>query len=156
MKNKIRELRVWIDGIHQLVNSLDEPVDYKWEEPLGNDIGRTNSYILPHSKEISMSAASLLMSKYWLGEALKAIDVEITSDVETGNDWKNSSLNSHTEKVTWLIEEINRAIDSGKRDIEKSKSREKYYMTTLVYSWLHSRDHLTEATFWLNEELKRT
>ena len=165
MKDQIRELRIHIDGLHQLVNGLDKGIAVdlslrREDEPMltfiirAREMGLTSALDKP-SYQTKKAADSLLMSKYWLGEALKAIDVEVTPDIETGNDWENSSLNTHPEKVSWLIEEINRAIISGIKSILGSSERGKYCETRMIYYYFKSRDRLNEAAFWLEEELKR-
>ena len=165
MKDQIRELRVHIDGLHQLTHGLDCNQD----DPSMIAAGQRMKW---KSDQVKKASDSLLMSKYWLGRGLEVMKVEVTPDVAAivkslpdvtkvpvasqidkitiaGYNISEWGAKSHPEKVTWLIKEITRVIDTYRSNWYDEHG----YSTGFLYSVVHQ--HLFESTFWLEEELKR-
>ena len=162
MKKKIKELRVKIDGLSQLVRGLKEDKNKESRFPF-------------NSPECSKAYDSLILAKAWLGKILQELgvptpykkdgnrhtveDIEPTADVnniftiisEKGKSgWKvlDKEYFDHIEKVDWLREKI--------RDIIKSDIfifAEKHGVSKSIISIIHQ--HLTEAKFYLDFELGR-
>jgi len=169
MKQKVKELRVQIDGLAQLTKGLHEPVNYTWDEPLGDNTGRTNSFIQPHSEEIKDAVKSLFLAKAWLGKVLGSLgeespypkdgsrktiaDIEPTADQNKGflhepNEDEIPWLSkNHIEKVDWLRQEIQKIVKEWEREPISPMWADTYKN--------RSMGHLSEARFWLGFELER-
>lgn len=168
MKEVIKELRVKIDGLSQLVKVLGS-VNISEGKPV---------YIRP--VEIDNCHTSLILAKAWLGKVLGELgestpyandgnrktvaDIEPTADkaVEeptsinyeftyAKNRW---STWNHIEKVDWLRQEIDKVIPSY---YELDDAIEKYNPNQVTCSSLlwNAYTHLCEARFWLGFELQR-
>lgn len=175
MKEEIKNLRVRIDGLSQLVEGL---------RPIMNihvrDGKKTNT------KEIEKAYDSLILAKAWLGKVLGELgelgestpyandgnrktveDIEPTADkagkstiiansssIATGeNRGKSFESFSHIEKVDWLRTEIEILVKQIKQIGNPLNphmlNREASIARTNSYS------HLCEARFWLGFELQR-
>ena len=177
MKKQIKELRVKIDGLSQLVKNLktkktqvDIALKTK-QETIDDFLNRVESEklgveIIEQSEQIKKCYDSLLLAKAWLGKVLGELgentpyandgnrktveDIEPTADVQVWTYFNDGFKDkSHIEKVDWLRQEIQAIIDLETND-------------TLILFDLVSRSyfiwafkHLCEARFWLGFELER-
>ena len=156
MIQQIKELRVRIDGLHQLTKELKPIAD--WID---------GAYIEPfeqysNSNEIEESVKSLILAKAWLGKLLGELgsenpyssgkkevkDIEPTADTSDRDvkaiydgSWSNES---HIERVDWLRSEIQKVIDEVVI-IEPNTS----------IARLNAYNHLCEAKMWLGFEFAR-
>lgn len=171
MQEKIKEIRINIDGLYQLTEEL---------KPL-KGLNYANVYVEENSKQIEDAAHSLIYAKAWLGKVLgelgaenpyksgykTAADIEPTQDVADKiivkypdsllceQDPKNGSepksrQPSHIEKVDWLrteIQEIYNAFDSLNLQETPTNSLNFFRQYVLKY--------LAEARFALGFELQR-
>jgi hypothetical protein len=170
MKEQIKQLRVQIDGIHQLTKEL---------KPINScgciDENCTTPKI--NSEEINDAARSLIYAKAWLGKVLGELgtenpyksgyktvaDIEHTADThhkinETHVFGKEEGLITedyfefnHIQKVDWLRQEIQKLIDKVKApDFDSQFStRELAIARTNAYT------NLCNARFALGFELER-
>ena len=156
MIQQIKELRVRIDGLHQLTKDL---------KPL--DLGITGF----NSHEIDEAAKSLILAKAWLGKLLGELgnenpyssgkkeikDIESTADVaknltvDVDGGWEEMS---HIEKVDWLRSDIQKVIDEI-RIMEFDIEGTSYLDNHKSIARLNSYNHLSEARFWLGFEFQR-
>ncbi len=167
MKEEIKELRVKIDGLAQLVKSMTgrvfaintsaipDNLDIdtfikKWKEnsnfmvpmkPLESSVESINNY------EISKTYDSLILAKAWLGKILgelgeSAADVQVWTYFNDGFRDKN-----HIEKVDWLREKIKNMMDNTTDFSQELPEIE--LEQGFVYKYL------SEARFWLEFELQR-
>jgi hypothetical protein len=185
MKEQIKELRVRIDGLSQLVKELKSEkeivVGYSTDTP-----PRIADYVMfkqVNSKEIEKAYDSLILAKAWLGKMLGELgtespykagyktveDIEPTADVyelklattqvgEISINYPEYSFllsMNHIEKVDWLRQEIESLIKS----INKLDFLDdKLYIENvgvLVIARTNVYTHLCEARFWLGFELQR-
>lgn len=157
MKQKVKELRVQIDGLATLTKGL---------EPLDNCIILDDRIgINKNSIQINKAIDSLFLAKAWLGKVLGELgedspyskdgtrktveDIEPTAD--TGERiasaqifWKKAN---HIEKVDWLRQEISKIV--GEADILMSQKGRVYIFGCNI------NKHLSEARFHLGFELER-
>lgn len=159
MQQKIKELRVEIDGLSKLVKSLKVPTTFTVE-----DFG------IIKSKEIEKSYDSLILAKAWLGKVLQELgeptpyksdgnrhskeDIEPTADIAgelievDAFNFGNFSEKNHIEKVDWLRQQIQKITDSvADLDLELPSGTRIFFINSLEY--------LIEARFWLGFELQR-
>lgn len=164
MKEQIKELRVKIDGLSQLVKEL---------RPHGNSL----NWRAFHSRETEQAYDSLILAKAWLGKLLGELgaenpygsnyktveDIVPTADkaniTSTGCiiiDKSNGEPNdltwlqkSHIEKVDWLRQEIESIISNIPTATVYNATREWNIARTNTYN------HLCEARFWLGFELQK-
>jgi len=167
MIEKIKELRVKIDGLSQLVKELN---------PIKVPI--ISGY--KNSDEINKAYDSLILAKAWLGKVLGELgtstpyandgkrkdvkDIEPTADTVNVDYKDGTSISSmshisnvmdfesktHIEKVDWLRQEIDKII----KNMLATKMRYIWNVNNgdllgLVYKYL------CEARFWLGFELQR-
>jgi uncharacterized protein (DUF342 family) len=175
MKQRIKDLRVTIDGIAQLTKELKPLSDclaglINSEDSIVSNqvqIIRSPNY---NSKEIEKTVDSLLLAKAWLGKTLQQLgeetpysndgkrktveDIEPTKDVSNHKeDVKNLDWNEreHIEKVDWLRQEIQLVLDQvimiGEIDLPVTVYNDIVFKQVAV--------HLTEARFHLGFELGR-
>ena len=167
MFREIKELRIKIDGLSQLVKELKpikiaDSVDMLVEE---------NKYLFEdyNSDEIDKAYNSLILGKAWLGKILGELsentpytndgkrktveDIEPTADTHRGithlttkGNW-NTDYN-HIEKVDWLREEIKEINDRVKEQLHFVESERMLLLERV-------EQHLSEARFWLGFELQR-
>jgi hypothetical protein len=166
MQQKIRELRVEIDGLSQLVKSLKVPTTFTVE-----DFG------IIKSKEIDKSYDSLILAKAWLGKILQQLgeptpyksdgnrhskeDIESTADKSLPIELKvqlnetkpiGASVRdmNHIEKVDWLRQEIQKLYLTFQNfdlvDFDNIISKR---IKDNIYNYL------SEARFFLGFELQR-
>lgn len=183
MIQKVRELRVTIDGLAQLTKKL-HPMQRFLEGEFFEEIQYKNSH--PIEKAID----SLFLAKAWLGKVLGALgedtpyandgkrktveDIEPAADVDNspftksklservegddGDSYRYRKM-SHVEKVDWLRQEISKVVIEVKSlysDLDDSKTlQHKVYDPWFVSSLLDITKHLSEARFWLGFELGR-
>src|SRR3989304_5586669 len=142
MEKQIKELRVKIDGLSQLIKDL-KPYRNEICNPPEFEIEEFNT----NSKEIEKSYDSLILAKAWLGKVLQELgietpykndgnrktveDIEPTTDTESTADPMGLTHNNHLgfvytwskknhiEKVDWLRQQIDSitSIDLGADDI---------------------------------------
>jgi len=163
MENQIKQFRVAVDGVNQLLQAL-APVEIKVEAK--------TAFIA--SDELESASAHLLFAKAWAGKLLGALgvptpyknegnrktvnDIEPTADVakETEDfpvvdEEEASDIESmnHIQKVDFLRARINEFITFVEKIDTKDKSREFAIARTNIYNYL------CEANFWLGFELQR-
>jgi hypothetical protein len=159
MKEQIKNLRIKIDGLAQLVKELKPVSTSKWVNP--------NEYYIymDNSQEINKAADSLYLAKAWLGKVLGELgnenpygsgyktkeDIVPTQDVANLNPLDPST--SHIELVDWLRTEIGRVI----KDMESITwlEQKNNIVTKLNHLFNNTYNHLCEARFWLGFELER-
>lgn len=157
MQERIKEIRVNIDGLYQLTKEL-KPLQMQ-----GGYLAMVNS------KQIEDAAHSLIYAKAWLGKVLGELGTEnpyksgykTVSDIEPTADVADNLQSSpviifaemnHIEKVDWLRTEIEKVVNSIKnlgRTTEMSFTKEFNIARTNAYN------HLCEARFALGFELER-
>jgi hypothetical protein len=143
-KEQIKELRVKIDGLAQLVKT-------------------SNTECVGGSKEMDRCYDSLIFAKAWLGKVLQELnestpyandgnrktvkDIEPTADVQVWTYFNDGFKDkNHIEKVDWLRQEIQTVYKQWESMfLIKSK------MSTV----LSFEQHIQEARFWLGFELQR-
>jgi hypothetical protein len=171
MKNKIKKLRIEIDGLAQLIKNL-----HPFGEPIEGEGILSQILKSDTTKEIEKAVDSLYLAKAWLGKMLGELGVEspypkdgtrkTTDDIEETADtakkvedypkdnkeWIDNIKNvSHIEKVDWLREEIKVIIEYVSKwyTHTQTPTREFSISRTNVYNYL------CEARFWLGFELQR-
>jgi len=171
MEKQIKEQRVKIDGITQLVKGLKPHVEYAYN--------KTDLIDIYYSKEIDKSIDCLLLAKAWLGKCLEYIatespyksgyktkeDIEKTADVNYASEMLAGyeEHTPHIEKVDYLrtkIEELLKipltmdlSIIADGLDVNNFLSN--YTILKLSRAKQKSNEYLTEAKFWLRFELQR-
>ena len=172
MQEQIKNLRIRIDGISQLVKEL-KPIENKVFSYYTPETGVVTSVEYSNSKEIEKSYDSLILAKAWLGKVLQELgtptpyksdgnrhskeDIEPTADTlinrgdllpEIGdNNWKGYDNLNHIEKVDWLRQEI-QILANNIIQFTNDESW-KGYFACLCFQYL------SEARFWLGFELGR-
>jgi len=168
MVEEIKELRVKIDGLSQLVKNIVGNGLEKNIEAFFNDEG--------NSKELDKAYDSLILAKAWLGKILGELgtvnpygegyktkeDIEPTADTAKNikdfpldsRNWGDNINNiSHIEKVDWLRTEIQAMF----KQIEETNFYGIYFhedeMGDNYCNWFYK--YLHEARFWLGFELQR-
>lgn len=157
MKEKVKELRVRIDGLTQLVNDL-KPKEFL------------------SARHIIKTYDDLLLGKAWLGKVLGELgtespyandgsrktvgDIESAADTSDELNWiKQGSWTSkvtgidlnYIEKVDWLRQEIQKVI----KEVDNIPLTLQMISDKLNVSAYQSKIHLSEARFWLGFELQR-
>ena len=180
MIQKVKELRVRIDGLGQLTKGLECS---KYDPT-------REGHVQWRSQQVDKTIDSLFLVKEWLGEVLVELGIEPTADVnETPNTdrgipaYRNMS---HIQKVDWLRQEISKSInilksplfarfyseefskihkyiekkyprgtphDYKKVDVELRELQDK--IPDVDTSVIFALQHLSEARFWLESELSR-
>lgn len=176
MKEQIKELRVKIDGLSQLVKELKplNPADYAETEEAKFE---AEMWYKPfNSEEVNKAYDNLILAKAWLGKLLGELgtenpygsgyktveDIVPTQDVNKEikfpyNHHLDESLPvkekgkelSHIEKVDWLRQQIESIISNIPTATVYNATREWNIARTNTYN------HLCEARFWLGFELQR-
>ena len=166
MEQKVKELRVSIDGLAQLTKGLEKPIKVAFEEILSGNTGRIQVINYRHSKEVDKTVDSLFLAKAWLGKVLGALgtespypkdgsrktveDIEPTADrcdlIKADWDKKN-----HIEKVDWLRQEIQKVV----KEVDSIPRTLQMMSDELNVSAHQSKIHLSEARFWLGFELEK-
>lgn len=175
MKEQIKELRVKIDGLSQLVKELKpfELGEGKHSLIHVRDIyGKVVLDVPVISLQLSKAYDSLILAKAWLGKVLGELgaenpyksgyktveDIEPTADKANPTTLQPNSIvnkiwegKSHIEKVDWLRQEIEKLVNNVKdiNLIGYTMSREFNIARTNSYN------HLCEAKFWLRFESQR-
>jgi hypothetical protein len=171
MIEEIKELRVKIDGLSQLVKEL-KPIPSCEQK---NCLTCENTL---NSKEIKESYDSLILAKAWLGKILgefgtespykndgnrKTVeDIEPVADTvkESFNNYEEEQLKqdyenkNHIEKVDWLREEIKKILEDITFLPVKSKDKGNYPIF-FGFKYQLIEQYLSEARFWLGFELRR-
>jgi len=161
LKEKVKELRVKIDGLAQLTKEL-KPVEQciVFDSRIGLD---NNSY------EIHKAYDSLILAKAWLGKVLGELgsktpypkdgtrktvaDIEPTAEVaknltiDRDGGWEEIN---HIQRVDYLRQEINEAIKQNASIWEIGIFD---LMSGSFYDLIWK--NLSEARFWLGFELQR-
>jgi len=169
MVEKIKELRISIDGLSQLIIKL-MPIIIM---PNLEYVGDSKSVHYMNSNEIKKAYDSLIFAKAWSGKLMSELgeatpyandgkrkdvkDIEPTADVATrfafSEDGSVYTLGyenkNHIEKVDWLRQEISTLVEVSKLITIKDATREFAIARTNIYT------HLCEARFWLGFELQR-
>ena len=182
-KELIKELRVKIDGLSQLVKSINTQyrVDINLkhrEESLENfttrvkETGFGTKHLI--SNELKESYKSLILAKAWLGKILGELgeenpyksgyktveDIEPTADVAkklfpaVPNEAFDVNALNHIEKVDWLRQEIDSVLKSH-IDLTPEEVRNDNKHPNIHYYKLYYKKCLEEARFWLEFELQR-
>lgn len=155
MEKQIKELRISIDGISQLVKEL-KPCTYV------TSCDGQRDYNTP---EIEKCYDSLIMGKGWLGIILAELgtvnpyksgyktkdDIEPTADISI-IDLNSTVAMNHIEKVDWLRTEIGKLV-SIIRNLNLTS--ENPVTRELAIARTNSFNHLCEAKFYLGFELQR-
>jgi len=171
MKNKIKELRIKIDGLAQLVKELKPMI--------------ANGQIYCHSYETRETYDKLILAKAWLGKILQELgeetpykndgnrktveDIEETADTAKQeipysyyHESKSKNIDdiypdwhelNHIEKVDWLREEIKNIMDKLHNTGFYGISFTNDQMGDNYCNYFYQ--HLLEARFWLGFELSR-
>lgn len=154
MIQEIKNLRVQIDGLAQLVNQLKPDLN-----------GCADSH------ETLMCYDSLILSKAWLGKVLGELgnenpygsgyktkeDIVPTQDVndEVLHPYNPSTLHflekNHIEKVDWLRQEIEK-LSNTIMDLKSNTHTISYIASIATTSCFN---YLCEARFWLGFELEK-
>lgn len=167
MIKEIKDLRVQIDGLSQLVKELHK----------SNNPNKNAGWIMYTTKEVEKCYDSLILAKAWLGKVLGDLgeptpyqndgnrktveDIEPIADkspnfdnlvaadglpvsISGFNQWNKKS---HIEKVDWLREEIQSLINNLVILLQEELKVKFFYDTCYQY--------LEEARFWLGFELQR-
>jgi hypothetical protein len=169
MKEQIKQTRVRIDGLSQLVRNL-KPFKYNVNS---KDLGSLNS------DEVLNCINHLLLAKAWLGKMLGELgeatpyandgkrksveDIEAAADrfkvpqlIQVGN---NKSFNDlvHVEKVDWLRQEIKNLVEYVQSDFHGSVFNHTSQKPTREFAIARTNayTHLCEARFHLGFELQR-
>lgn len=165
MIKKVKELRVSIDGMSQLVKGLKSIKNC--ENPDCKDCELEASY------EVGESYDSLILAKGWLGKLLAELgaenpyksgyktkeDIEPTADVSlpitlvkqlntTKPIGASTEEMNHIEKVDCLRTEIEKLVSEVKQ-LDAKSTRE------FAIARTNSYNHLCEAKMWLGFELAR-
>ena len=170
MVEEIKELRVKIDGLSQLVKELKPHSGEGIKFLIEMGIEGVNS------SEINKAYDSLILGKAWLGKILGELgtvnpygegyktkeDIEPTADTAKNikdfpldsRNWGDNINNiSHIEKVDWLRTEIQAMF----KQIEETNFYGIYFhedeMGDNYCNWFYK--YLHEARFWLGFELQR-
>jgi hypothetical protein len=164
MENKVKELRVEIDGLAQLTKECGLP-----KNKLDNDFLKWKIYA---SDEIKETHKSLLLAKAWLGKILGELgtknpydsgyktveDIVPTQDVADLSNYYLKPLKyekyeqlSHIEKVDWLRQEIERTI----QEVSKWYTHTQTPTREFAIARTNTYNYLCEAKFWLGFELGR-
>ena len=158
MKDKIKELRIKIDGLSQLTKEL---------KPFIDGLESSKTMVIYNSTD------SLLFAKAWLGKVLAELgtenpyksgynskeDIQPTADVANHNDKVSVHYElpyyemNHIQKVDFIRTEIEKLVlelkDLGSPPNPPLLNREMSIARTNAYT------HLCEAKFWLGFELER-
>lgn len=166
MKKGIKELRIKIDGLSQLVKEL------KGEDIRNTLVGASCDFPWKNSQECFKAYDSLILAKAWLGKILGELGEDTpykndgnrktVEDIEPTSDTKNEEFTSlqmvtpkhwdnitYIEKIDWLREEI-------KKLITMTSDWDRYKKNTIIetyFLWMYK--YLSEARFWLGFELQR-
>jgi hypothetical protein len=179
MKNKVKELRIKIDGLAQLVKELKPLEQVKTTTYSENGCSLTVMWntVLDgppkkwNSQEINKSYDSLILAKAWLGKVLGELGEETPykndgnrktiEDIEPTADTSNKWISYED----WLFEtkEITRThiekIDCLREEIKKinNQVKEQLHFVESERMLLLERveQYLSEARFWLGFELQR-
>lgn len=167
MQEKVKQLRLGIDGIAQLTKDL-KPIK-------GVSDGMVH---LPNvnSKEIDKAYDSLIFAKAWLGKVMGELGVaspyksgyKTKEDIEPTADVADKALPnfltlkgdfselSHIEKVDYLRTAIDDLVKEVK-ELGTPIAGETTFTTTREFAIArtNSYNHLCEARFWLGFELQR-
>lgn len=170
MKEQIKDLRIKIDGLSQLVKDLGLG-HWVLNECWVVDIEKQNAY------------NSLILAKAWLGKVLGELG-ETTpyindgkrkevGDIEPAADKAVPALKmfltdkgswdelNHIEKVDWIRQEIDSILKEdfrrkGRTSIKTLKGDTEYYFNYEIWNAVNQAfNHVTEARFWLGFELQR-
>ena len=156
IEDEVKELRVKIDGLSQLVKELKPDVI------TGTSNGKDFYYNPP---EVRNCYDSLIFAKAWLGKILAELGTinpyksgyKTKEDIEPTADVSNIDLNETVtmgliEKIDWLRTEIEKLVILIKDlngTTESKPSRE------FAIARTNSYNYLCEAKFWLGFELQR-
>ena len=185
MKEQIKELRVEIDGLAQLVNnlngvslidvslipSLDGWDTKKWLKELEEyGIMMTDQQTHQKSKELEKTIDSLYLAKAWLGKVLQELG-ETTTYANDGNRKTVEDIEPTSDTYKPKEYEVSdysqlynpiEKVDWLRQEIEKIAKSE--YISSMTYqpktrleaiARTNTYNHLTEARFWLGFELTR-
>ena len=177
MIEKIKALRVQIDGLAQLTKGL-KPNDALWGDPKVAPENAAFKWIMVNSKEINQAHDSLILAKAWLGKILG----ELGNPTPYQNDGKRTDVNSieptaDTAKFDVLTEKgeimpINKdgyhignfanlnhieKVDWLRQEIQKLDTDFDNLKITPINgeTFVSFKQHLSEARFWLGFELQR-
>lgn len=169
MIEKIKELRIQIDGLAQLTKELigDPPIN---EDKIlfGKDFKGFPT------EETKKATDSLLLAKAWLGKVLGELgsknpyksgyktkeDIEPTADVNQDIHGYNLDVvhfedKNHIEKVDWLRSEIQKIIDETGEFLAKANIENPLLLNSINAIGSIVLQHICEARFWLGFELQR-
>ena len=183
MIQQIKELRVRIDGLHQLTKELKPIKGFDTscyvEDLKSTEIGENLSVKAVrediNSQEIEDAAKSLLLAKAWLGKLLGELgsenpyssgkkevkDIQPIADTADRDvkavyegSWNNES---HIEKVDWLRSEIQSVVDelSFRKGRTLNGINEEWFNYNAWNATNVAYNHLCEAKFWLGFEFQR-
>ena len=169
MKQKVKDLRVQIDGLAQLTKGLKVKYKYNVEHQLH---GEVFLFELNQSPQIEKAVDSLYLAKAWLGKVLGALgedspypkdgtrktvkDIEPTADRNEevpfgdteGSLWRDKS---HIEKVDWLRQESSEVV----KEVKVIPITLKMMSDDVNMGSYRAEGHLSEARFQLGFELER-
>lgn len=154
MENKLKELRIKIDGLSQLVKEIEPDIE------LGAGIIQQ---IVSHGRFLNnrdKAYYNLILAKEWLGELLQETferleeDKEVTDDIQVWTYFNDNYIEkSHKEKLEYLIKEVKEAADLVLQ-LEGGKLIEAIWTDYMHEIKLFAYKNLCEARFYLQFELK--
>lgn len=139
MIEKIKALRVQIDGLAQLTKGL-KPNDALWGDPKVAPENAAFKWIMVNSKEINQAHDSLILAKAWLGKILG----ELGNPTPYQNDGKRTDVNS-----------IEPTADTAKFDVLTEKgeimpiNKDGYHIGNFA-----NLNHI-EKVDWLRQEIEK-
>ena len=182
MKEQIKELRIKIDGISQLVKDLktkktqvDIALKTK-QETIDDFLNRVESEklgveIIEQSEQIKKCHDSLILAKAWLGKVLGEIGEstpyandgkrKTVEDIEPTAGKSDGSRNSFKQVINWESANHIEKVDWLREEIKSIfhldidiEQLHSYGIDCVIY-FQHFQKELSEARFWLGFELER-
>lgn len=179
MKDKIKQLRIRIDGLAQLTRGLiltNPSFSAIGEYIPGERRPISKKDYWNKSKELEKSYDSLLLAKAWLGKILGELGTETpykndgkrktVEDIEEATDINKESVfgdevdntpfrdKNHIEKVDWLRQEIKYIADTI-LEMEQGKLNSRIWTEYMHELKMFCYQYISEARFWLGFELQR-
>lgn len=167
---EIKDLRVKVDGITQLVQAID----FNLQDP-NCEVDPSNPR---RSRELNITITKLQEGKMWLGKLLQGLGaenpypssmdssnetIEPPADIAPNKDKKyifnflepRSHIKSVKQLRQWIEDIISSDIFSNKTINNIDRVAEKSGRLLIMSSWLNAYSYLVEAKMWLGMELGR-
>lgn len=152
MKNKIKELRINIDALSQLIDHL-QPIEKSkivWDEVNTNAI--KNKIWNEKSKELTKSYDSLILAKAWLGKVLESLGEETSYK----NSGKRKDINDIEEAsdVAIVVAGLRKPFtDRPDRSKKVAVAKDTWELNGRSMSDYSNMNHI-EKIYWLRKEIK--